>query len=73
MAAMLPRRPEPEQEVAVSGGIMGTDRKLKDPEQEEKGGIPAAATSKGLFPQGWVGGLLTRVPEERALRAITVP
>ena len=25
------------------------DRKLKDPEQEEKGGIPAAATSKGLL------------------------
>ena len=27
---------------------MGMDRKLKDPEKEEKGGIPAAATSKGL-------------------------
>ena len=44
MAAVPPGRPEPEQEVAVSGGIMGMDRKLKgeswgrtglkDPEQE---------------------------------------
>ena len=59
MAAVPPGRPEPEQEVAVSGGnhgdgqevkggIMGTDRKLKDPEQEEKGRLPAAATSKSL-------------------------
>ena len=80
VAAVAPRRPELEQEVAVSegimgmdrklkGGIMGTDRKLKDPEQEEKGGIPAAAISKGLFPQGWVGSPLTRVPEDRVSRA----
>ena len=48
MAAVPPRRPQPEQEVAVPGGIMGMDKDLKDPEQEEKGGIPAAATSKGL-------------------------
>ena len=34
---------------------MGMDGKFKDPEQEEKGGIPAAATSKGLFPEGSVG------------------
>ena len=41
-----------------------------DAEQEEKGVIPAAATSKGFYPQGWVRRLLThRVPEERALHA----
>ena len=66
MAAVPPGRPELEQEVAVSGGIIGTDGKLKDPEEKEEGRIPAAATSKGLFPQRRVGGPLTRIPEERA-------
>ena len=33
VAAVPPGRPEPEQEVAISGGIMGTGRKLKGESQ----------------------------------------